>query len=1043
MFLTQPLGVQASTLGAGPKPGKMRRVAAGRASGVKTSLQTNMNMADRNSHLARAFPVGDARGHRRTLVRNGRRLPYQERIRLKKIAQRRERREKTGEQKTIRMGTLNVGSMTGRGHELVDFMERRKINILCVQETKWKGSKARELGNGFKLFYNGLDGRRNGVGIILGEELKKGVLTVKRRSDRTMWLKIDLNGELVNIMSAYAPQTGCEEEEKTKFWEEMDEEVRDIPESEKLWIGGDFNGHCGSDNTGKEGTIGKFGVGNSNEAGDVFVDFAMSHDLRIVNTYFKKAERHRITYKSGGRESQIDYIMCRNSEKGNIKDCKVILGESMTSQHRPLVCTLATRQTKAKESSRIPKIKWWKLAEQENRMQFAEEAKTKLQERIRDGNNEWETVTQDLSNLGEKLLGKTSGKIKPGKETWWWNEEVQKSIQAKKVAKKDLDRENTEENKVKYKTAKKTAKQMVAIAKAAAYERLYEDLDSVEGQKKVLRMARSRNRNSKDVYQTKLIKDEDGSVLVDDDKILKRWREYFHKLMNEENPRERRQEVQMEVNTEIEVITCSEVEKALKKMKNGKAVGPDNLPAEVWKSLGAAGLHYLQQVLNKIVAEEKIPDEWRKSTMIPIFKNKGDIMACGNYRGIKLMCHSMKLYERIIENRLRNMVDISEHQFGFMKGKSTTDAIFALRQLQEKYREGQQELHCVFVDLEKAYDRVPREELLWCMRNKRVPEKYIRLVKDMYHQCETEVKCVSGTSEPFTVEVGLHQGSALSPFLFAIIMDALTDDIRKETPWQMMFADDVVLCAREKESLRDDLEAWREALEKRGMKVSRAKTEYMCLNGDAGGSVKLQNAQLPEVTEFKYLGSTLQRDGSAAAEISRRVQSGWNNWKKMSGVLCDKKIPSKVKGKIYKMVVQPAMLYAMETLPVTNIQAKKLEVAEMKMCRWACGLTRMDHVRNEDIINRLKIETISTRCRKSRLRWFGHVKRREPQYVCQRVMNMVPPGRRKRGRPKMRWLDCVNNDLKVIGATEDDVHDRDSWRRVISATATPQQSGTS
>ena len=105
----------------------------------------------------------------------------------------------------------------------------------------------------------------------------------------------------------------------------------------------------------------------------------------------------------------------------------------------------------------------------------------------------------------------------------------------------------------------------------------------------------------------------------------------------------------------------------------------------------------------------------------------------------------MKLYERVIENRLRNVVNISEHQFGLMKGKSTTDAIFALRQLQEKYREGQQELHCAFVDLEKAYDRVSREELAWCMRSKEVPEKYIRLIKDMYHLCETEVKCVSGT----------------------------------------------------------------------------------------------------------------------------------------------------------------------------------------------------------------------------------------------------------------------------------------------------------
>ena len=91
------------------------------------------------------------------------------------------------------------------------------------------------------------------------------------------------------------------------------------------------------------------------------------------------------------------------------------------------------------------------------------------------------------------------------------------------------------------------------------------------------------------------------------------------------------------------------------------------------------------------------------------------------------------------------------------------------------------------------------------MRAKNVPEKYIRVVQHKYIENETVVKCVAGTSEPFKVEVGLHQGSALSPFLFAIIMDTLTDDIRKEAPWSMMFADDVVNCGEEKAGLYHEI----------------------------------------------------------------------------------------------------------------------------------------------------------------------------------------------------------------------------------------------
>ena len=136
-----------------------------------------------------------------------------------------------------------------------------------------------------------------------------------------------------------------------------------------------------------------------------------------------------------------------------------------------------------------------------------------------------------------------------------------------------------------------------------------------------------------------------------------------------------------------------------------------------------------------------------------------------------------------------------------MPEKGTTDAMFALRMLMEKYREGQRELHCVFVDLEKAYDRVPWEELWYCMRKSGIMEKYMQLVQDMYEGSETVVRCVVGTTESFKVKVGLHQGSALSSFLFAVIMDRLMDKVRREPPWMMLFANDIVICEETREKL--------------------------------------------------------------------------------------------------------------------------------------------------------------------------------------------------------------------------------------------------
>ena len=104
------------------------------------------------------------------------------------------------------------------------------------------------------------------------------------------------------------------------------------------------------------------------------------------------------------------------------------------------------------------------------------------------------------------------------------------------------------------------------------------------------------------------------------------------------------------------------------------------------------------------------------------------------------------------------------------------------------------------------------------------------------------------------------------------------------------------------------------------MKVSRKKTEYMCCHGKTETALQICTNSVPPVTEFKYLGSTIESEGGVDCEVNRRSQAGWNNWKKMSGILCDKKVPNRVKGKIQKAVVQPAMLHGMEAIPLTKKQ---------------------------------------------------------------------------------------------------------------------------
>ncbi|XP_070003106.1 uncharacterized protein [Nicotiana sylvestris] len=194
----------------------------------------------------------------------------------------------------------------------------------------------------------------------------------------------------------------------------------------------------------------------------------------------------------------------------------------------------------------------------------------------------------------------------------------------------------------------------------------------------------------------------------------------------------------------------------------------------------------------------------------------------------------------------------------------------------------------------------------------------------------------------------------------------------------MLFADDIVLIDESHAGVNERLEVWREALESKGFKLSRTKTEYLECKfsaepGKVGVDVRLESQVIPSRSSFKYLGSVIQGGGEIDEDVTHRIGVGWMKCRLAFGVLCDKRVQSILKGKFYKAVVRPTMMYKVECWPVKNSHIQKMKVAEMGMLRWMCRHTRIDKIRNKDIQEKVCVAPIDDKMGEARLRWFGDV----------------------------------------------------------------------
>nr|KAG5698059.1 hypothetical protein BaRGS_016707 [Batillaria attramentaria] len=944
-------------------------------------------------------------------------------------------------------------------------MKNYKIGVLGLSETRWLQTGQLRFSSGEQLLYSGHteDGapHTEGVALMLAPEAQRALIGWEPVNSRIITAKFITKKKDIklNIIQCYAPTNDAEEEKKDDFYQQLQTVIDRGGAKDMTILMGDFNAKIGSDNRGYEDTMGTHGLGQMNENGERFADFCALNQLVIGGSIFPHKRIHKATWRSPDHvtENQIDHICISRKFRRSWRDVRVMRGADVSSDHHLLARTLRLRLKRhTNANSTRTRYNVGLLRNTDTQAAFRISLSNRfqpLQDLIEDSEMDIETQWEHSKKLWHDTCEEVLGKRKTQHKEWISADTIQK-LEVRKEKKTALNTSRTRRAKAKaqeeYTAADREVKRSTRKDKRDYIDNLASQAEEA-----------ARQGNLKDLYQVtkkltgkfqqtdKPVKDKNGHPLTTTEEQLKRWAEHFRELLNrpipETPPDIPPAETELPIN--CDKPSKAEIRKAIMTLRNGKAAGPDEIPAEAIKADTETAVNMLHSLFSKIWEKEEVPAQWKEGIVIKLPK-KGDLRDCSNYRGIMLLSVPGKVLNRILLERMREAVDpmLRDQQAGFRRNRSCADQIASLRIIVEQSLEWNSPLYINFIDYEKAFDSVDREALWKLLRHYGVPGKIISLIQCTYQDMSCRIAHAGQLSESFEVKTGVRQGCLLSPFLFLLVIDWImktTTAGRKNgiqwTLWTQLddldFADDLALLSHSHSQMQDKTTCLEATSAGTGLKINRKKTELMKINTTANTPVTVGGEPIREVESFVYLGSVVDGQGGTDRDVTARIGKARAAMVMLKNVWASKVVSIRTKLRIFNSNVKSVLLYGCETWRTTKTMQQKIQTFLNTCLRRIFNIRWPEKIRNEELWERAGQEPVAKQILRRKWGWIGHTLRKPASSTTRQALTWNPQGKRKRGRPRNSWRRDTEAELCKQGTNWTGVarlaQNRVRWRRVV------------